>query len=262
MAQFEKLCNRAFERLGAVPWPARYCSRFMTLAGPLDATVYDGWIATRFEDVARARALLGVVGEGAINPHSGKWNMHFHEHELKRPAECAQKVFRRLASVLPVSDLYGADQRVSQQHQYAPDKPSHVVLQYQYRCGEDEPVQHSVVFQAGDCAIVFNARALIYATGAELGETSFVPGQVGLPDLQGDLTCWDPDRDTPFHEITGISWTQTASATDERTFDEFVDECVAVVLSRDAWAVDYRPPFSDEVRARRVGALRRQSATS
>lgn len=41
-----------------------------TLAGPLGITPYPTWIATRFEDVTRARE---APISGALNPYSGKW---------------------------------------------------------------------------------------------------------------------------------------------------------------------------------------------
>ena len=246
MSQFEKLCKQVFEKLGAVPHPS-YGNRFMTLAGPLDAAVYDGWIATLFEDIALARAILGTVGEGAINPHSGKWNTHFYDSELKFPGECAKKVFRRLAGVLPVPELYGADQRVSEQKPYSPDKPSQVVLQYLYRAG-GKSAQRTVVFQPDDCAVIFDARALIYASEAKPGKASLVPGLVGLEDLQAEVSSWDPEQDPPFHEITGITWTQSEDATDARTFDEFVDDCVAVALSKDGWSAAYRLPMPEAAR--------------
>jgi hypothetical protein len=40
-------------------------------------TLYDGWIACRFEDVPKARQVLGADRVGRFNPHSGKWNFCF-----------------------------------------------------------------------------------------------------------------------------------------------------------------------------------------
>lgn len=49
----------------------------------------DFWIACRFEDVARAREVLGVKphdNSGRLNCYSGKWNFHYYvgaaEHEV------------------------------------------------------------------------------------------------------------------------------------------------------------------------------------
>lgn len=51
-----------------------YGWRIETVAGQLDMTPYEDWIACRFDDVGRA---VGKVGSGGINPNSGKWNFHF-----------------------------------------------------------------------------------------------------------------------------------------------------------------------------------------
>ena len=51
-----------------------YGWRIDTIAGPLDMTPYEDWVACRFDDVDRA---VGKVGYGGINPNSGKWNFHF-----------------------------------------------------------------------------------------------------------------------------------------------------------------------------------------
>ncbi len=45
-----------------------------TRAGLLDGRPYEDWIACRFADVARARAIAPC---GSLNPFSGKWNWHF-----------------------------------------------------------------------------------------------------------------------------------------------------------------------------------------
>lgn len=41
----------------------------------------------------------------------------------------------------------------------------------------------------------------------------FIPGQVGLPDLQGDFTdgpAWDGEVDHVWHSLTGLSYTDEA----------------------------------------------------
>lgn len=62
-------------RLGGRPsdWHALLLD---TEAGPLGVTPYPTWIATRFEDVARARQ---APISGAFNWYSGKWNWHYRD---------------------------------------------------------------------------------------------------------------------------------------------------------------------------------------
>jgi len=49
-----------------------------TPAGILHLSVYDDWIACRFDDVARGRVATEACGS-SCNPYSGKWNFHFSE---------------------------------------------------------------------------------------------------------------------------------------------------------------------------------------
>lgn len=37
-----------------------------------------GWIHCRFEDVEKAKTILGSVWGNRLNPYSGKWNWHWH----------------------------------------------------------------------------------------------------------------------------------------------------------------------------------------
>lgn len=64
-----------------------------TQAGVLALTVYNNWLATRFEDVAAAKKLLGA----AINQHTGKWNWHY----TNPTAEDIAVLETHLVAVLP-----------------------------------------------------------------------------------------------------------------------------------------------------------------
>jgi hypothetical protein len=44
-----------------------------TMAGRLHITIYDDWLACRFDDVQSA---VVQVRNGVLNPYSGKWNWH------------------------------------------------------------------------------------------------------------------------------------------------------------------------------------------
>lgn len=55
----------------------------LTEVGKLSVTVYDDWLACRFDEPKRAKE-LSLIGPGArlnqsrLNPFSGKWNFHYH----------------------------------------------------------------------------------------------------------------------------------------------------------------------------------------
>lgn len=47
-----------------------------TPAGLLRISVYDDWVATRFDDVARGKVFAAACGR-PCNPFTGKWNFHY-----------------------------------------------------------------------------------------------------------------------------------------------------------------------------------------
>jgi hypothetical protein len=49
-----------------------------TPAGLLNLSVYEDWVATRFEDVERAATITKAIGR-PCNPYSGKWNFHYYD---------------------------------------------------------------------------------------------------------------------------------------------------------------------------------------
>ena len=50
-----------------------------TVAGNLYVTIYDDWIACRFEEPERAKA----ISDTRLNPYSGKWNHHYDDAEIQ-----------------------------------------------------------------------------------------------------------------------------------------------------------------------------------
>lgn len=74
MSAFRNQIEHVLEQAGAQRTPGEGNDwKLHTKAGLLQITVYDGWVATRFDDVAAATKLIG----SGINGYSGKWNHHF-----------------------------------------------------------------------------------------------------------------------------------------------------------------------------------------
>ncbi|MDY0170386.1 MAG: hypothetical protein RBS80_27825 [Thermoguttaceae bacterium] len=73
--RFVEVVTEFFTRLGARPG-SFYDYALDTPAGMLHLSVYDTWVATRFDDVAMGRAFTASCGS-SCNPYSGKWNFHF-----------------------------------------------------------------------------------------------------------------------------------------------------------------------------------------
>ena len=71
-----------------------------TVAGNLYVTVYDDWIACRFEEPERAKA----ISDTRLNPYSGKWNHHYDDAEFKSrrtTRHCVDYFFMELDRYLP-----------------------------------------------------------------------------------------------------------------------------------------------------------------
>lgn len=108
-AAFVEAMTAMLHRMGAGPnhsgW---YALRLRTLAGDLEISVLDGWVATRFADPDLARALLnpsGQFGGCRLNPYSGKWNFHFGaEDRVEDAAALVEAELRNVTiGVLPPS---------------------------------------------------------------------------------------------------------------------------------------------------------------
>lgn len=75
----------------------------------------------------------------------------------------------------------------------------------------------------------------------------FIPGQIGLPDLQMNfnegMTFWDDERDHPFHEIDEVSTVDTVPLgtmlLNSLTAEDLLEKAVGVLY----WDEDYRPDF-------------------
>lgn len=78
--RFQRAVTDYLTSIGATP-SEFYAFQIETKAGMLRVTPYEDWIATRFDDPARAKSVLGDEVRW-LNPHSGKWNFHFHDDDI------------------------------------------------------------------------------------------------------------------------------------------------------------------------------------
>ena len=98
---FKAEIGRRLEALGAIG--SRDCGydyAVATVAGNLYVTVYDDWIACRFEEPERAKA----ISDTRLNPYSGKWNHHYDDAEFKGRRTtrlCVDYFFMELDRYLP-----------------------------------------------------------------------------------------------------------------------------------------------------------------
>jgi len=95
-------------RMGARPNPSGwYALCLRTLAGDLEISVLDGWVAARFAEPELAKALLmlrGELGSCRLNPYSGKWNFHFGpEDRVEDAVDLVEAELRAVVGALPSS---------------------------------------------------------------------------------------------------------------------------------------------------------------
>jgi hypothetical protein len=98
---FKAEIDRCLVELGAIrDGESMYDYAVATVAGKLYITIYEDWIACRFEEPERAKA----TGDMRLNPYSGKWNHHYDDAEFKSrrtTRHCVDYFFMELDRYLP-----------------------------------------------------------------------------------------------------------------------------------------------------------------
>lgn len=113
-------------------------------------------------------------------------------------------------------------------------------LHYEYADASNYKMAGTALF-AGQ--ISFDELVTLFRA-CEKGEDGFIPGQVGLPDLQERLADWNEETDHPWHELTKLELTSAGPKFDDvpdtRTISQFVAEIAQV-----EWDDAYRPGGPD-----------------
>lgn len=85
---------------------------------------------------------------------------------------------------------------------------------------------------------------------------AFIPGQVGLQDLQDSFSgCeseWNPDFDHPYHELFKIKYSG-ATPTHSLSADEFARQMMSAT-----WDDEYKPPFYMTMESRYTNRIARE----
>lgn len=195
--------------------------------------------------VAHGRAECLVFADRVVCTHTG--GPQIGAAELVLPARSDD-----LAGALPVMKALGdlalvyIPCAVTLQTAVPCGEGANTEISYQYRDSSNFKADGSVVF-AGTPA-PGETEALISCMNEE---ARFVPGQVGLPDLQDSFagpSWWDPEGDGIWHEVTAVRATG-AVPTDPRTFSHFVDQVARHVMEQ-GWDEDYRPQLYEVMRQR------------
>ena len=135
--------------------------------------------------------------------------------------------------------------------QIAPPTSAHVntKLSYLYRDAMNYKTSRTVVLPG------VPSPALVAILLASLHEHGFIPGQVGLPDLQDSFegcdSDWDDERDHPFHEVSAVEVTDRLPPPGAESFETVVRRMAAVRYVAGGWDEAYRPPFYETMVQRR-----------
>ncbi len=78
---FKAAVTTYLDSIGARP-STFYNLELDTPAGLLRLSVYDDWVATRFDNVALGKAFTATCGR-PCNPFSGKWNWHYFDGTIE-----------------------------------------------------------------------------------------------------------------------------------------------------------------------------------
>ena len=79
--RFKAAVTTYLDSIGARPGHF-YDYEMDTPAGLLHLSVYDDWVATRFDDVKQATTATKTIGR-PCNPFSGKWNFHYFDGSVE-----------------------------------------------------------------------------------------------------------------------------------------------------------------------------------
>jgi len=248
---FKTVMERAIARLGGKPnqWGE---VEVPTRAGALSVTVLDNWVATRFLDVDAARTL--GLGD-RLNPYSGKWNWH--------PGELSDleaiSIFDRIARVVKLESEELADLQESfedEAQHLSPAEETFMRLTYQYQDGEGNKSVRVATMPLGTSNFQ-NVQVMLLAMARRNGLPSFIPGQVGLSDLQDcfgeEDAYWDDDKDHPWHEIVSIEPLRARehqnAALESITFVEFRQRVLSTALI-EGWNEAHLPACHDLLKER------------
>lgn len=243
---FMSACNRTFGLFGASyeEKDHPYAWTFETGAGALYCHPIDDGAFCRFAHPDRAKA---IIGAGSLNPYSGKWNWHYDEPGLEELLDLQRHLIRVVRVPQCVDNMVMAYQEALSG---LGSPKTDTVLTYQYRDATNNIVNSEVRFsgQPDTWDVENRLRALLMLLERSSDNMSFIPGQLGLPDLQESFgECeghGDSEIDQPWHCITGLRPIRKDALSEQiplMTYDEFSKNLVQLTTGS-GWDETYRAP--------------------
>lgn len=211
-----------------------------TVAGPLRCQVHDESISMQFENARKATELIHF---GSLDSSSGQWNCKLPD----RPnADNVAVLMIRLASIS--NQKLNFDKNILDVNAKNLGRKPNTKFSYLYRDAKDNTVHAEVVLQG--TLQVGEVGVLLGCCDRTQGVIAFIPGMVGLRDLQNKFASgiWDPDHDHLWHEVTSLTATDEKPNCEEH-FGHIVNlfAAMAKVAITTGWRDNYKPPFYGEM---------------
>lgn len=239
---FQECAERMVRHLGAVPQPPYGDLTLETVAGAMQVLPCEDWLACRFHDVERAKKFSPA---GSLNPFSGKWNWHY-----TKPTEAdLAHLYDQLRGVIAV------DSQIEKKYaencsSTRPESERYALLSYLYRDGSNNKATREVLLSD---APQYSLKKVLLAMPTHDGIRRFIPGPVGLTDLQGSFgpeSRWDPEGDHPWHELVDIKAVSGRAGLEvDGCFEDF-EAAVFRAAFVDGWDDAYKPSFYPEMAKR------------
>lgn len=199
---YNERANALLDRFGAQPG-GLYKKVLPTMAGPMHCAVYDNWTARKFDYRHIERAASVVTGDPSVglSPISGKWNRHGNNPPTQQDLT---DLFTDYARICPLpaaaQALFNGCSSTLREGLGGPPQALH--LSYMYRDADNYKTSgdaYIALANAGEQEL----RQLLWSMDINDATLSFIPGQLGLSDLQDGR--WDEDCDHPWHEVTSMA---------------------------------------------------------
>jgi hypothetical protein len=244
--EFMSACDRTFSLFGAAyeEKDHPYAWTFDTGAGALYCHAIEDGAFCRFAHPDRAKA---IIGAGSLNPYSGKWNWHYNKPGLDELLDLQRHLIRVVRVPQCVDNMVMAYQEALSG---LGSPKTDTVLAYQYRDATNNTISSEVRLcgQPDTWDVGNRLRALLMLLERSSGNISFIPGQLGLPDLQETFgECkghWDSELDQPWHSFTGLRPIRKDALSEQvplMSYDQFTKNLVQLTTGP-GWDETYLPP--------------------
>lgn len=225
-----------------------------TAAGELHFVMLDDAVHLDFMDVDHANQAIasGELDLGSLQLNADGSGFVLADDDAAQDA--LVDLFRLLASESKPDEV--VQSYLASLKALGADADVNTSLTYMYRDGDNYKTSRTIEFQGALTSPgALNAFALAF--DASDCDWSFIPGQMGLADLQDSFgnteSRWDPERDHPWHVVTSITAVDaqidSGDEMDDRSIDVFAKALCKHVLTQ-GWDGNFKPECYEAMKAR------------